>query len=167
MLFRRKRREVPGLNTSSTADISFMLLIFFLVTTSMDADMGMSRQLPPDNPDDNTEQMDVDKSKVLSLALDANGTLTIDGKPAATDKCRRQLKKFIVKAGPSHILEMKIDANCDYNTYFQLQNEIVRAYKDIRNAAAKQRYGKEYAKCSQQQRDALTEDFPQRVQEVY
>ena len=47
MIFRRKRREVPGLNTTSTADISFMLLVFFLVTTSMDADKGMNRQLPP------------------------------------------------------------------------------------------------------------------------
>ena len=46
MIFRRKRREVPGLNTTSTADISFMLLVFFLVTTSMDVDKGMNRQLP-------------------------------------------------------------------------------------------------------------------------
>ena len=43
----RKKRKVPGLNASSTADISFILLIFFLVTTSMDTDSGLARRLPP------------------------------------------------------------------------------------------------------------------------
>ena len=64
MIFRRKRREVPGLNTTSTADISFMLLVFFLVTTSMDVDKGMNRQLPP-KQDEKQEMMDVDRSKVM------------------------------------------------------------------------------------------------------
>lgn len=47
MLIKRRRHRVPALNTASTADISFMLLIFFLVTTSMDVDKGITRQLPP------------------------------------------------------------------------------------------------------------------------
>ena len=46
-MFERRRKKVPGLNTTSTADISFMLLIFFLVTSSMDTDKGLPRQLPP------------------------------------------------------------------------------------------------------------------------
>ena len=104
MIFRRKRREVPGLNTTSTADISFMLLVFFLVTTSMDADKGMNRQLPP-KQDEKQEMMDVDRSKVMSLALSEEGLLTIDEKIADIDNIRRQLKEFIVSAGPSHIIE--------------------------------------------------------------
>ena len=76
MIFRRKRREVPGLNTTSTADISFMLLVFFLVTTSMDADKGMNRQLPPKPDEKQEEMMDVDRSKVMSLALSEEGLLT-------------------------------------------------------------------------------------------
>ena len=47
MFLRRRHREVPGLNTTSTADISFMLLVFFLVTSSMDSDKGLGRKLPP------------------------------------------------------------------------------------------------------------------------
>ena len=53
MFGRRHREPVPELNTSSTADISFMLLVFFLVTSSMDSDKGLATQLPP--PEDNTE----------------------------------------------------------------------------------------------------------------
>ena len=166
MIFRRKRREVPGLNTTSTADISFMLLVFFLVTTSMDADKGMNRQLPP-KQDEKQEMMDVDRSKVMSLALSEEGLLTIDEKIADIDKIRRQLKEFIVSAGPSHIIELKTDRKCDYDTYFHLQNEIVRSYREIRNAAAKQQFGKPYGKCTAEQREQIAEKYPQRVQEVY
>ncbi len=166
MIFRRKRREVPGLNTTSTADISFMLLVFFLVTTSMDVDKGMNRQLPP-KQDEKQEMMDVDRSKVMSLALSEEGLLTIDEKPANIDKIRRQLKEFIVSTGPSHIIELKTDRKCDYDTYFHLQNEIVRSYREIRDAAAKQQFGKPYSKCSVEQREQLMEKYPQRVQEVY
>ena len=166
MIFRRKRREVPGLNTTSTADISFMLLVFFLVTTSMDVDKGMNRQLPP-KQDEKQEMMDVDRSKVMSLALSEEGLLTIDEKPANIDKIRRQLKEFIVSTGPSHIIELKTDRKCDYDTYFHLQNEIVRSYREIRDAASKQQFGKPYSKCSVEQREQLLEKFPQRIQEVY
>ena len=166
MIFRRKRREVPGLNTTSTADISFMLLVFFLVTTSMDVDKGMNRQLPP-KQDEKQEMMDVDRSKVMSLALSEEGLLTIDEKPVNIDKIRRQLKEFIVSTGPSHIIELKTDRKCDYDTYFHLQNEIVRSYREIRDAASKQQFGKPYSKCSVEQREQLLEKYPQRVQEVY
>lgn len=166
MIFRRKRREVPGLNTTSTADISFMLLVFFLVTTSMDADKGMNRQLPP-KQDEKQEMMDVDRSKVMSLVLSEDGSLTIDEKPVEIGKIRRQLKEFVVGAGPSHIIELKTDRKCDYATYFNLQNEIVRSYREIRDAAAKQQFGCPYSKCNEEQREALTERYPQRVQEVY
>ena len=165
MIFRRKRREVPGLNTTSTADISFMLLVFFLVTTSMDVDKGMNRQLPP-KQDEKQEMMDVDRSKVMSLSLSEEGLLTIDEKPADIDKIRRKLKEFIVSTGPSHIIELKTDRKCDYDTYFHLQNEIVRSYREIRDAAAKQQFGKPYSKCSVEQREQLMEKYPQRVQEV-
>ena len=67
MLFRRRHREVPELNTTSTADISFMLLVFFLVTSSMDADKGMGRMLPPVN--DQQEQRDISRSDILQLSI--------------------------------------------------------------------------------------------------
>ena len=76
MFRRRNKREVPQLNTTSTADISFMLLIFFLVTSSMDTDKGLTSQMPP--PEDSTEQQDqeVKKRNVMELQLDAADVLT-------------------------------------------------------------------------------------------
>lgn len=67
-MFHRRRRDMPSLNTTSTADISFMLLVFFLVITSMDADKGMVRQLPPlDNREERVT--DVNSSNVLQIAV--------------------------------------------------------------------------------------------------
>lgn len=167
MIFRRKKHDVPGLNTTSTADISFMLLIFFLVTTSMDSDKGMQRQMPPYSPDQQMEQRDVDRSKVLSLHLLKDGSLTIDGKPIDIKDVRRPLKEFIVKVGPTHIIELDTDRECCYDDYFALQNQIVRVYREIMNAAAKQRYNAPYSHCNADQRKSLQDLYPQRIQEVY
>ena len=77
-MFRRHRRnEIPALNTTSTADISFMLLIFFLVTSSMDTDKGLRRQLPP-LTEDTQQMMDVNREHLLTIGLDAQDCLTVD-----------------------------------------------------------------------------------------
>ena len=99
--------------------------------------------------------------------LSEEGLLTIDEKPANIDKIRRLLKEFIVSTGPSHIIELKTDRKCDYDTYFHLQNEIVRSYREIRDAASKQLFGKPYSECTAEQREQIAEKYPQRVQEVY
>ena len=63
MLIKRRKHRVPELNTTSTADISFMLLTFFLVTTSMDVDRGIVRQLPPADSEEDADNMDTEVSK--------------------------------------------------------------------------------------------------------
>ena len=74
--------NVPGLNTTSTADISFMLLIFFLVTTSMDVDKGLSRQLPPPELKKESEQTNVSKSNLMTLQITSDNRLLVDDQPA-------------------------------------------------------------------------------------
>ena len=72
MMFRRHRHSVPLLNTTSTADISFMLLIFFLVTTSMDVDKGLRHQLPPAERQRQEESTAVNKADMLALTIEAD-----------------------------------------------------------------------------------------------
>ena len=80
-MFERKRRRVPGLNTTATADISFMLLIFFLLASSMDTDKGLARQLPPPQDQHTEQEMVVKQRNVLEIALDADNQLTLGGDP--------------------------------------------------------------------------------------
>ena len=167
MFRRRRQNKVPGLDTTSTSDISFMLLIFFLVTTSMDSSKGLGRQLPPIDPEQQEELMDVDKEKVLTLHLMEGGKLMMEEKNVGIDDAlRKQLRHFILEKGHSHIIELQIDRNADYDSYFRLQNQIVRAYRELRDAAAKKQYGKTYASLDEEQRDKITGQFPQRIQET-
>ena len=85
MILRHTKRTVPQLNTTSTADISFILLVFFLVMTSMDVDKGLSRTLPPIQDDSSTEVTEISRDNVLSITLTPSGSLLNlcrqDGRP--------------------------------------------------------------------------------------
>lgn len=165
--FRKRHRTTPGLNTTSTSDISFMLLIFFLVTTSMDSDKGLGRQLPPLAPDQKEVVQDVDRSKVLTIHLSKGSRITIDDKAASIDEAlRKDIRHFVMAKGRLHIIEVEVDRDADYDSYFHLQNQIVRAYTELRNAAAMKLHGRPYGDCSEEQRADIMKMYPQRIQEV-
>ena len=111
MLFQKKKRSVPQLNASSTADISFVLLILFLVTTSMDVDKGLHRQLPPLQPTkDQTKPQEVDKSRIMTLHIDSRNNLTCNGAKVAIGSLRQKIVDFITVAGPQqHIIRLEAD----------------------------------------------------------
>lgn len=180
-MFRRKRREVPGLNTSSTADISFMLLIFFLVTTSMETDKGMQRQMPPYIPDQHKVQRDVERNTVVTLHLMKDGKLSVSGalhmeegaeqtyslplSKAESAKLRRQLKEFIATVGPTHVIEVKTDRDADYESYFSMQDNIVRSYHELKDAQARKLAGCTYEECPKDIKDKILSYYPQRITE--
>ena len=92
----RKKRKVPGLNASSTADISFILLIFFLVTTSMDTDSGLARRLPPPPEDEQDEaQIDVKERNVLMVKVNAAGQLMCGGDFIEITQLCDKVKEFV------------------------------------------------------------------------
>lgn len=167
MLIKRQKRRVPQLNTTATADISFMLLTFFLVTTSMDVDKGLVRQLPPmDDTQQNTET-DIDKHHVMAFRITADNRLTLDGEPTATNGLRDRIATFITRTGNTHAITIDCDPDAGYGLYFTLEDEIVAAYASVRNHMAVKRYGKEYARLTQQQKDDIREACPQHVAETY
>src|SRR5574344_175472 len=91
----RKKHKVPGLNTTSTADISFMLLIFFLVTTSMNPDKGLSLRLPPPPANKEVGQLTVKERNILQVRLDASDRLTVNDQPMAVNRLKEKAKAFI------------------------------------------------------------------------
>lgn len=187
-LFKHHKKEVPGLNTTSTADISFMLLIFFLVTSSMDTDKGLPRQLPP--PDDETEQQDmlIKERNVLALKLDAEGRLTCNGDPITTEELPQRIESFVAneagdptlpemsvrevhlmgscKVSDRHVITIETDAHTTYDAYFQMQDAIVKGYNNLRNQLAQRRFRHSYAQCSNEERNAIALVYPQRISEL-
>jgi biopolymer transport protein ExbD len=186
-MFRRPSRKVPGLNTTSTADISFMLLTFFLVTSSMDTDKGLPRQLPP--PQDETQELElmVKERNVLEIGIDDKNQLTVGGEVTNMKELQKRVELFVENAANDpqlpekstrevnllgrtqvsdrHIIAIQVSRKTSYNTYFEMQNAIVAAYNHLRNQLALKHFGHSLAKCSTEERDAVSMVYPQRISE--
>ena len=167
MLIRRKQRETPGLNTTSTADISFMLLIFFLVTTSMDVDKGLLRQLPSPEPQKKEQQSVVDKANLMALRLTAGDTLLVNGKPMQVSQLKEETIRFVHRLGKKHLISIESDRDADYNLYFQMQNQLMEAYSQLRNETAQKKYHRDYALLNNDQKEQVRNICPQRITESY
>lgn len=165
MIFRREHK-VPGLNTTSTADISFMLLIFFLVTTNMDIDKGLTRQLPPAGKEERQESF-VAKGTMMAVRITGDNRVLVDGKPLAVDRLRDRVEAFVSQVGKRHVITLSADPQSGYDTYFHVQNALVNAYADLRDKAAVRLYGRKYAALTPQQKDKVRDVCPQRIAEQY
>ena len=164
-MFRRRRFEqIPELNTSSTADISFMLLIFFLVTSSMDTDKGLLRQLPPPLQEQQPPQ-DIRKDHVLQVTLDASDQLAVNGTLLTTQQLKEQIMEFIAADRTDHVISIRTDRATTYEAYFRMQNAIVAAYNQLREKYARERYGKGYDELVEEQRDEVNQYYHQRISE--
>ena len=185
----KRKRKVPGINASSTADIAFMLLIFFLITTSMDTDRGLARRLPP--PPENEKQKDdiiVKERNVLQIRLNKDDQLMIGGEWSDIKQLREKAKEFIAnpKDDPNmpekhaktlpffgnvmitekHVISVQNDVDTSYDAYFQVQNELVAAYNELRDELAKAQFGKPLAECTEEQKEAISDYYPQKISEA-
>ena len=185
----KRNRKVTGINASSTADIAFMLLIFFLITTSMDTDRGLARRLPP--PPENKEQKDdiiVKERNVLQVRLNKDDQLMVGGEWSDIKQLREKAKEFIanpnddpnmpekhaknipffgdVMITEKHVISVQNDVGTSYEAYLQVQNELVAAYNELRSELAKSKFGKEYAECSEEEKDAIMDYYPQKISEA-
>lgn len=105
----RKKRAVPGINSSSTADIAFMLLIFFLITTSMDTDRGLARRLPPppENKDQKQDDIIVKERNVLQVRLNKDDQLMCGQDYIDIKQLKEKAKEFIVNPYDERKIDLK------------------------------------------------------------
>ena len=189
----KKKRKMQGLNTSSTADISFMLLIFFLVTTSMDTDRGLARQLPPP-PEENAEVKDiiVKERNILNVRMNSAGNLMLedmDGqKFIKLEELRAIVKDFIanpkheenkpefhterlpyfgdVEITKNHVISVQNDRGTPYKVYFNVQHELIAAYNELRDEISLKQFNKPYAELNEDQQKAVRDYYPQKISEA-
>lgn len=189
----KKKRKVPGLNASSTADISFILLIFFLITTSMDTDMGLARRLPQPPEDEEVKQeLKIKERNVMEVRINAQGFLWVKDGTASSyvdiRELRARAKQFIKNENnlsilpekhpinipllgmcaltDKHVISVQTDRGTPYNMYFQVQNELVAAYNELRDELSKQKFGRIYAGLSDDQKVAIRTYYPQKISEA-
>lgn len=141
---RRIKRRVPQLNTTATADISFMLLIFFLVTTSMDSDKGMLRKLPPKDVQQEVKSVDVDRKNVLTITITPGDSICINDSVVNDKQLENRVTDFIRERGDKHILELQASRSASYDTYFHLQNILAHVYRTNLKRKYKQQISETY-----------------------
>lgn len=168
MDFRRRKRRVPGLNTTSTADISFILLVFFLVISSMDSNKGVQKLLPPEDKAKTEDVTEIDRRNVLTITLLGKGDVRVDGKKTEAGRLSAEVERFVAHCPDRsrHVVSVEMQPTSCYDDYFHVQDAVNAAYSRLRAAAARQRYHKPYAQLPQYQRKAVDKMVPQRVMEA-
>jgi biopolymer transport protein ExbD len=163
------RRDIPEINAGSMADIAFLLLIFFLVTTTMDIDAGIPRKLPPKQDDkqtppdikkrnafvvnvnkdgvilvNNQDYMKVNEIKDAAMAfLDNGGGLGKDGKPC--DYCEGK-KSLTASVHPNRaVISLQSSRQTKHGDYIAVTNELVRAYNELRDRESRKLYKEPFA----------------------
>ncbi len=174
------------------ADIAFLLLIFFLVTTTMSVDKGLSRRLPPPLPPDMEKpNADVKKRNIFIVLINSHNQLLVQGEPLDVKQLREKAKTFIKNeaADPSlpellpveveidgqketvmttknHLISLQNDRGTLYQKYIEVQNELVGAYNDLRNEYSRARFGVAYAELDEERQKAVQTIYPQKISEA-
>lgn len=161
------RRSAPEINAGSMADIAFLLLIFFLVTTTMDVDGGLTRKLPPPLEVPDEPPPPVKQRNVFEVLVNANDNLLVEDEIMLVSELREKAKEFIIgdrteqdESLPEYktvaipilgdyrvskqIVSLQNDRGTSYEMYIKVQNELVAAYNEVREEFAQEKFGKSY-----------------------
>lgn len=172
----RKQRAIPEINAGSMADIAFLLLIFFLVTTSIDSDKGIPIKLPPKLPPMQNPPT-IKKRNIWEVLINKNDQLLVEGEWMNLDQLCDATKKFIQNPAKQEnlsesplkaVVSLKNDKGTTYGAYIAVQNELKRAYNELREEYSQSKYGRSYeslAKGSKEQQDVLGV-YPQKISEA-
>lgn len=183
-------KKVPQINASSMADISFLLLIFFLVTTSMDVNQGLARRLPaPIPPDQKIEDKDINKRNLLVVKINSANQLMVQGQLMDVKQLREKAKEFILNANNAdnfpkvyeedfgapfgvvkytkdHVISVQNDVDTQYQAYLDVQNELVAAYNELREECAQKYFHKAYNELEEDQQKQIQKIYPQKISEA-
>ncbi len=142
-----------------------MLLVFFLVTSSMDSDKGLGRKMAPLD-EQQQEQVDVNRNNVLQIRLDERDSLFCDDQPVTLTQLQQQVESFVAaQQTDRYIIAVQTDRATSYDAYFEMQNAVVAAHRVLREKMAQQKFGRPFSQCSEEQREVIRRRYPQRISE--
>lgn len=180
-------RKVPEVNSSSTADMAFLLLIFYLMTTTMNVDTGIQRILPPMPDETNETAVDINKRNILLVFVSASNDIMVGGERMDISQIKDKVKEFVknpyreehlsdtketeidmigtfdVSEG---VVSLQNDRGTNYGTYIEVQNELTRAFNEIREEVSSRYFNKPFAELTDDQRKAVSAAVPQKISEA-
>lgn len=190
------KRDIPEINAGSMADIAFLLLIFFLVTTTMDVDTGISRKLP-EKQDPNIKPPKLKEKNVFIVTVNRNNNIMVEGERfIEIDQLRDEVIKFIDNGGglgnpingaePAEcdwcegskdpnlsdhpnkaVVSLESNRGTSYGTYISVNNELVGAYTDLRNRLSNKLFGVSYTELLKQSKnDMKNESLKEKIKKI-
>jgi biopolymer transport protein TolR len=192
-----RRKGAPEVNAGSMADIAFLLLIFFLVTTTIETDAGLDRMLPPIEPPDT--DVVIKQKNIFTVSINKSGQLLVEEQLMDLEDLRDAAIAFLDNGGAAQgspdycnycqgkrdasssdnpqkaIISLKNDRETSYKTYITVQNELVGAYNDLRNRESRRLYGRDFIEMENEYLNPETpssvrdelKEKVQRVQELF
>ena len=167
------RRSSPEVNAGSMADIAFLLLIFFLVTTTIETDSGISRKLPP--MEEIEEDVIIKQRNIFTVLLNGKDQILVEDELMELEDIRAAAIEFLDNGGGTGeeaceyckgkrdpkssdnpdkaIISLKNERETSYAAYISVQNELVAAYIHLRNIRAEELYGESYSEMMKNYRD--------------
>lgn len=186
------KRKVQEINAGSMADIAFLLLIFFLVATTMNTDTGLLRVLPPmPDKDQKQEDIKVKERNLLLVFVSKSNYIMAGGQQMDIHQLKDKAKEFILNPMDDEnlpekkmkefelpdgskwtypvsdgVISLQTDRGTSYETYIMVQNELTRAYNEIRDEAAMRKFGVKFADLKEEERKIVTQAVPQSISEA-
>jgi biopolymer transport protein ExbD len=182
------KRKTPGLNTGAMSDISFLLLTFFLLTSSINTEQGIPRKLPPPKTEDTKDKkVDINKRNVLNVLVNFRDEISVNGEVIMIGDLKAKAKEFF--ANPTNdpslpekqskaidgigdfavskgVVSLTNDQGTSYNMYVQVQNELQRAVNELRDETALEYFGKKYEGLDSAAQRAVTLAIPMSISEA-
>ncbi len=182
------KKKTPAINSSSTADIAFLLLCYFLMTTTMGSQTGLSRLLPPmPDPNQKIENQQVNQRNIILVRVNAANNVLAGSEPIAVSQLKDKIKDFLSNPydDPSlpaktpteiegygtynvsqGVISLQNDRGTSYYQYIAVQNEIVKAIDELRDEFAMSNYGRPYIRLTEDQQDIVKKAIPQHISEA-
>lgn len=192
----RNARKTPEVRADSQADIAFLLLIFFLVATTMNTDTGIARMLPPMPPEDQQqEEIKVKERNLFLVFINGRGDIMagVSGKqePIVLSQLKDRAKEFVVNPMDDPNLPERIDKEIEladgskwvypvsegvislqttrdtnYQSYIMVQNELTRAFNEVRDEVAQRKFGAKFSDLPEEQRNVISKAVPLKISEA-
>ena len=181
-------KKVPELNSASSADIAFLLLSYFLMTTTMNQDSGLQRRLPPmPAKDQEVQDQKVNRRNIIIVKINSQDRLFAGNEPIDVSRLKDKIKEFLLNPNDDPklpekemkdiegfgqypvskgVISLQNDRGTSYQAYIAVQNEIVRAINEIREDFCRANYGKAYENLTEEQQEIAREAVPQLISEA-
>ena len=182
----RNKKKLPGLNASSMSDISFLLLTFFLLVSSINTDMGIQRRLPPPS-DPNVKPPDIHRRNTFVVLVNKDDKLLFNNELGDITALKDRAKEFL--SNPDNlpnlpekqtrnipllgdvevskgVISLQNDRGTSYEMYLMVQNELTAAVNELRDEMSKARFGRAYVDATQSQREAIDKAIPIAISEA-